>query len=151
MPFDTAAGATLRVSSSLAADPKGQTEFEALTYTEVGEVTSWGDLPGRVYNLVTHNPLSSRATKKAKGNYNNGTMNPALAWDHTDAGQLILETARDSDDPIAVEAELDNGDKMYFEALVMSYQPNVPDGDGIVTASPTFEINEVDPVYVDAP
>ena len=61
----TAAGSKLFVSATLPGtyDKAG---FEALTWTEVGEVT---EIPqfGKVYTIVNHLPLGQRQTIKRKG------------------------------------------------------------------------------------
>ena len=84
----TAAGTTLGISASLPAsfDAAG---FNAVTHTTIGEITDIGGTIGRVYNLVTHNPIGSRATVKKKGSYNSGSVTVAVALDTADAGQVI--------------------------------------------------------------
>lgn len=146
----TSAGTTIAVSATL---PATNTEagYAALTFSPIGEVTDLGEF-GRVYNLVTHNPLATRATVKRKGSYNDGAINMQLAVDENDAGQDILETAVDSDDDHAFRVTLQSGAIHYFSAQVMSFPLNVGSVDQITTRSVTLEINsEEGIIYVAAP
>lgn len=145
----TSAGARVRVSASLPAT-HDQAGFQALSYTEVGEIT---DIPqnGRVYTEVTHKPVGTRKTFKYKGSYDDGslalTMALASADAATDAGQGILETFLDSDNDLSVEIEYnDNPDGTsnsfrYFRAKVISMPETVGGADAIVTVSAQLSIN----------
>jgi len=148
MAFDTTAGASLGISAALPASYDG-TGYAALTFTTVGEITNIGEF-GREYNLVSHNPLASRGTKKAKGSFNNGSLSPALALDESDAGQVLMRAAAASDNPYALLITASNGDKYYMAGLVMTFKPNFGGVDDVVTASSTIEIdhNPIIPVLV---
>lgn len=135
----TSAGSTLGISATLAAtfDASG---FGALTHTLIGEITDIGGDIGRIYNLVTHNPLASRATVKKKGSYNSGSMTIQLALDSDDAGQVIANAALLSDNNYSFKLTTQNGDVYYFEALVMGFPVNVGGVDTITNATLTLEI-----------
>ncbi|MDK3016550.1 hypothetical protein [Pseudodonghicola flavimaris] len=148
MAFQTASGASLSVSASQPAT-YDSTGFAALTYTVVGEITNIGEF-GKEFATVTHNPLATRGTKKGKGSYNNGTLSPALALDPDDAGQDIMETLLDSDNPGSFLVTLQDGTKYYLEGLVMSFKPSVGDIDSVVTASTSVEVTDNDIVKVAA-
>lgn len=147
--FQTAAGASLSVSATLPAtyDEAG---YEALAMTVVGEITNIGEF-GKEYAVVTHNPLASRGTKKAKGSYNNGTLNPTMAMDNDDAGQGIVEDLLDVDDPGAFCVTMQDGTKYYFEGVVTTFRPSVGEVDSVVTASCVLEITHNPVVKVAAP
>ncbi|MBF9050637.1 hypothetical protein GTA62_14715 [Roseobacter sp. HKCCD9010] len=149
MAYQTAAGASLSISATPPAtfDAVG---YGALTPTIVGEITNIGDFFGREYALVTHNPLAGRATKKGKGSYNNGTINPQLALDPDDAGQTAMITARDSDDAVAVGVTLQDGTEYWCMGLVMSFMANVGGVDDVVTATSTIEVDHRDWVQIAA-
>lgn len=151
MAFQTAAGASLKVSAAHPAtfDVAGYTTLIA-TATTVGEVTNLGEF-GKEFAVVTHNPLADRGTKKAKGSYNNGTITPNLAFDAEDAGQIILETALNSDDPVSCFITLQDGTVYAFEGVVTTYRPSVGEVDSVVTASCTIEITHNPVVRIDAP
>ncbi|KPH60353.1 hypothetical protein [Novosphingobium sp. ST904] len=143
MTSRTSAGTTLAISAGRPAtfDAAG---FGALTKTLIGEITNVdGDL-GRVYNLVTHNPLATRATVKKKGSYNSGSLNLTLAIDEDDAGQIIAEAALKSDADYTFELTLQDGAKRYFMALVMSFPTTVGTVDDITTGTINLEITAND-------
>lgn len=138
MTVATSAGTTLKVSASAPAtfDAAG---YAALSYTTVGEITDLGEF-GREYALVTHNPVGSRGTKKFKGSYNEGTMNLQLGLDTDDAGQIVMKTASGSDSLYSFTVTTQNGDKYYFQAMVMSWKVGVGSVDSITTAAATLEL-----------
>lgn len=145
----TSAGATIRVTASLPAT-HDQAGFQALSFTEVGEVTNIPPF-GRTYGETTHKPVASRKTFKFKGSYDDGnltlTMALATADAAVDAGQGILTTALDSDNDISVEVEYnDNPDGTsntfrYFRAKVMTNPETVGGADAIVTVDAQLSIN----------
>lgn len=138
MAVQTSAGSTLALSATLPAtqDAAG---YNALTWTVIGEITDLGEL-GKEYNLVTYTPLGSRRVQKLKGSYNQGTMQLQLGRDTADAGQTALRTARDSDNPYAFRLTLQNGYKLYFQAMTMGYKTSVGSVDQITAASAALEL-----------
>lgn len=138
MTVRTSAGSTLKVTAGTPATFDG-TGYAALTWTAVGEITNLGEF-GREYNLVSHNPINTRATVKLKGSYNEGQITLALGLDTDDAGQVLLKTARNSDSNYSFEVATQNGDKYYFQAQVMSFKTNVGGVDDVTSASVTLEI-----------
>jgi len=115
------------------------TGFEALTFTEVGEVSDLGEF-GREYSEVTFNPLGDRRTVKRKGSYNDGNISMSVARVPSDAGQTLLQDALDSDNSYYFDVELQDGTHLYFAAQVMSYTTNVGGVDQITSASVTIGI-----------
>lgn len=140
MAFETAAGASIAFSADAPAT-FDETGYAALTWATAAEVTNIGEF-GEEYVTVRHSPLSSRGVKKAKGSYDNGTLTPTMAFDSTDAGQVILEAALSSDDPIYAKVELQGGDIAYFEVVVTALRRNVGESDSVVTLSPTLEVTD---------
>lgn len=138
MAHQTASGVTLGISIAAPAT-HDEAGFDALTLTTVGEITNVGEF-GKEWALVTHNPLSTRGTKKGKGSFNNGTLNPSLALDPNDAGQTAMKTALESDDPAYFAVTLQDGTIYYLTGLVMSFKPNIGGVDDVVTASTTIEL-----------
>jgi len=139
----TSAGTRLYVS---AAQPATYDEagYAALSWTEVGEVISIPEF-GKSYNLITHNPLADRKTYKRKGAYNEGNLALQVARVPDEAGQAILVTALDSDDPVSFKVDLNDGDTtntlQNFSGMVMSYTTNTGTVDQIRTSSVTIEID----------
>ena len=138
MGHQTASGVTLGISLTAPAT-HDVTGFDALTFKNVGEITNVGEF-GKEGALVTHEPLSTRGTKKGKGGYNNGTLNPSLALDPSDLGQIDMKAALDSDDPAYLAITLQDGTIYYLVGLVMSFKPNIGGINDVVTASTSIEL-----------
>lgn len=138
MTVMTTAGSSFALSAGVPAtqDAAG---YNALTYTVAGEVTDLGDL-GKTYNTVTHNPVSSRRVQKIKGSYNNGTMTIKMGKDFSDAGQILMATARDSDASFAFRLTLQNGKKMYYQGLVSAFTTQVGTVDQVTGGTVMIEI-----------
>lgn len=138
MTVQTSAGTTLAISAGTPStyDSSG---FGALSWTTVGEVTDLGEY-GRVYALVTHNPLASRATEKFKGSYNDGSISMQIAEDTSDAGQIIIDAAVDSDNNYAFRITAQDSDIDYFQAKVMSKTVSVGSVDQIRSSTVQVEI-----------
>lgn len=139
----TAAGSKLFVSSTLPAT-YNKAGFEALTWTEVGEVT---EIPafGKVYNIVTHLPLGSRQTIKRKGSFDNGDVDVPYAYDtDDDAGQVIMTAAVDSDNSYAFKVDIKDPalKSVYFTAQVTSQPLTVGSTDSIVMMNSTLAIDD---------
>lgn len=138
MSTRTTAGATLKVTASQPATYDA-TGYNALTPTLVGEVTNFGEF-GRAYNLVTHNPVSSRGTVKKKGSFNEGSISLQLGLDTDDAGQILMKAAALSDADYTFLITTQNGDKYYFQAQVMGWKVNLGGVDQISAAAASLEI-----------
>ena len=151
MAWMTAAGATFALASTSAAPATyDEAGYDALAFTNVGEITNIGEFGGE-YALVTHQPLATRGVGKRKGSFNNGTLNPNLAWDPGDPGQELLDTAYQSDDPWPMRVTLQDGSVFYMMGLVMSYRPIVNGVDEVVGGTPTIEVDSTPMVRVAAP
>ncbi|WP_282091342.1 hypothetical protein [Epibacterium ulvae] len=139
MAHQTAAGATLGIS---AAPPASHTisGFDTVSFITVGEVTNVGEF-GKEFALVSHQPLNTRGTKKSKGSFNNGQLNPNLALDPSDGGQQAMEVALESDDPVYFIITLKTGTVFYLVGLVMSFKPSIGNADDVITASTTIELS----------
>ena len=132
MTVMTTAGTTLGISAGVPAtfDAAG---FAALTFTNIGEITEIGGDIGRVYNVVNHNPIASRATVKMKGSYQSGSLQLTLAIDADDAGQTLAQAALNSDAKYSFKLTLQDGTIKYFQGIVTSFPIN-PGGVDTVTA-----------------
>jgi hypothetical protein len=140
MTVKTSAGTTLKVSATIP-ETFDQAGYEStdVVYSTVGEVVNFGEF-GRVYNLVTHNPVATRGTQKFKGSFNEGAMELELGLDTDDAGQVIMKAAALSDSDFSFLVTTQNGDKYYFQAKVMGFRVNVGSVDQITSASVTLEL-----------
>jgi len=138
MTVRSSAGTTIKISASQPAtyDASG---YNALTLTTIGEVTDLGEF-GREYNLITHNPIGTRATQKLKGSYNEGSISMQLGLDTDDAGQILAKAASISDNDYSLLITTQNGDKYYFQAKVMSFKVGVNNVDSVTSATITLEL-----------
>jgi hypothetical protein len=135
----TAAGSTLAISVAAPAtfDAAG---YAALTFTDIGLIEKLGSL-GSSFAKVEFKPLKG-PTQKFKGSVDYGSLQPSLAYDDTDAGQVLLRTA--ADNPTALYSFLvtyPNGAKRYFQGRVFGNPETVDGADSVLMASPTIEIN----------
>lgn len=135
----TSAGTKLYVSASAPAT-YNSAGFGALSWTEVGEITDFGEW-GKEYNLVTHNPVGSRQTIKRKGSYNNGAATLSMARVPSDAGQTLLIAASDSDSSYSFKVVFQDNTGQYFSAQTLKYTTNVGSVDNIFSASVSLEID----------
>lgn len=138
MTARSSAGATFSLS---AAQPATYTEagYEALTWTEVGEVTNLGET-GREYNQVTHQPLKTRGIVKLKGSFNAGSFELQFAYDSDDAGQILLRAASVDDDNYSCKILYQDGSARYFQGQVMTFKQGVGGVDDITSGTSMIEV-----------
>lgn len=142
----TAAGAKLFMSAALPATLT-KTAYAALSYTEIGEITDGGGGIGRTYTIVEHQPLATRAKRKLKGSFDDGTQTPQMAYAPGDAGQVLLTTALDDDDFYSFYWLLQSGTKIYFQSLVTALPTNIGTADSIVGSAPSLAVKSGTLVY----
>lgn len=147
MTSRTSAGTTIAIGPApITYDQAG---FDAVVVDLIGEVTDAGEY-GKVYNLVTHNPLADRKRVKKKGSYNNGSIALQLAIDEDDAGQIAALAASESDDSYTIKVTKQNGAIDYFTAQVMSFVDSIGGVDNIESGTIQLEIDN-DIIKVAAP
>lgn len=138
---------TFGVSATLVTGTPDETKYEALTFTDCGEVVSIGEF-GREYTVVRVNNLASGATRKFKGSYDQGTIQLDLLFDSADAGQTLLEAASVSTAKYAFKVGLPGtgaaGEEFYFQALVTSLKRIVGGPDDAVMLRATLELDHTD-------
>jgi len=139
MTIMTSAGSTLGTSATVPGTINAA-NLDALTFTAVGEITDLGEF-GKEYNMVSHTALGNRQVRKFKGSFNNGALQLQMGRDTTDAGQTALRTALATDNPYSFKVTLQNGIKLLFTGMVMSYKTSVGSVDQITGATTTIEIN----------
>lgn len=137
----TSAGTTISISATLPATyDKAGFEAVGVVFTEIGEVSDLGEF-GREYNIVKFNPLKDRRTVKRKGSFDDGTVQVQLAKAATDAGQILLKSAVNSDASHSVKIVLQDGTTFYFTAQVSSSTVNVGNVDQITSSTFKLEID----------
>lgn len=143
MTAQTSAGTTLAISAGNPAT-FNQAGFEALSFTEIGEITDISGDVGRTYNVVTHNPLKTRATVKKKGSYNSGSYTAPLALDRDDAGQAVARAALASDNDYAFCITEQNGTKVYHLGIVTAFTTSYGNVDQITSGTISIDVTAND-------
>lgn len=137
MSFETVAGTTFFIS---AAAPASQTAgaFGALGWTAVGELTDIGTVLGREYNTATHAPVGSAQQTEKKASYKLGQAEFQCAWDEADPGQILMNTAADSNAVYSFKMVKQGGAIRYFTAQVMKFVENNGTVDNVVQGAFTL-------------
>lgn len=115
--------------------------FQALDFTEVGEITDFGEF-GREYSQVTHSPVKNRRTVKRKGSFNEGSISLPMARDASDAGQKLLDAAVLSDASYSYCIRLQDGTRYFFTAQCMSFKTTLGGVDSITGKTAQLEIDD---------
>lgn len=142
MPFYTSAGTTIGLSASQPAT-YNQAGYEALTFTTIGSVTDLGEIPSRVYELVTLYYVASRGMSKAKGGFQLGSQTITYAIDNADTGQTLVDTASESDAAYSVKISHPVHGEIYAQALVMGGPKTYGDVNTASTRAVTLEYSIV--------
>jgi hypothetical protein len=135
----TAAGSALAISVAAPAtqDAAG---YAALTFTDIGLIDKIGSI-GSSFAKVEFKPLKG-ATQKFKGSVDYGTLQPSLAYDETDAGQVLLRTAGDNLTALySFMVTYPNGAKRYFQGRVFGNPETVDGPDSVLLSSPSIEVS----------
>ncbi len=141
MSVQTAAGSRLFIGTT-AANPATD------TFDEVAEVVNFGEF-GKTFNVIRHNPVATRRTKKFKGAYDEGNIALQLGRDIEDDGQAAMKAALDSDESYNFKITLNDAPAgsgatpttFAFKGKVVSYTTNIQSVDNIVGANCTIEID----------
>lgn len=140
--FSTSAGTTIGLSAAQPAT-YDQAGYEALTFTTIGSVTDLGQIPSRVYELVTLYYVASRGQSKAKGGYNLGSQQITYAINAGDTGQALADTATESDSAYSVKISHPTLGDIYAQALVMGGPKTYADVNTASTKQLTLEYSIV--------
>jgi len=149
MTVRTAAGSKLFIGSE---DPTEATntqgEFEADTYTQVGEVEDMGEF-GDQWNETTFESLADSRTRHLKTTRDAGTAQMVIGFDSSDAGQAAVEAALESvnDYTFKITANDEgsgspsNPTTIYFRAKVMSYRFQFGTNGNVIRVTMNLAIN----------
>lgn len=150
MTVNTASGAKVFIGGTTAADTLS--EFQALTWVEVGEVEDLGEF-GDESEQVKFTALSDGRTRNLKGPRDGGMVNVVCGDDPNDLGQVAMEAAEASplahnikvllNDAITVGGD---GSEHYWRGKVFSKRRNVGQANNVVKR--TFQVS-VDTVILD--
>lgn len=125
--------------------------FAALTYTDVGEISSAPGDGGTVFEDVSYTVLAQRATKHLKGTSDQPEETMEIVVNRTDAGQALLKTALLSDEQYSFKVEYNNGEIDYFQALVTGNSGAGGDSNTIRMRTVTFRRDYRDVVSIAGP
>ena len=142
----TQLGTVISVSAGVPAT-KDATGYAALTYTEVGELTSFGDISDS-FSVQTAMLLKDGFEKKAKGGRSIGEIAmEALGGVTADDGYAILKTNFDAPrDQVTLKIVDGGGDVAYLHGFVSGVTIGGGDANAIKNVSLTFQPNEL-PAY----
>jgi hypothetical protein len=142
----TQLGTVISVSAGAPAT-KDATGYGALTYTEVGELTSFGDISDS-FSVQTAMLLKDGFEKKAKGGRSIGEIAmEALGGVTADAGYAILKTNHEAPrDQVTLKIVDGGGDIAYLHGFVSGVTIGGGSASDIKNVSLTFQPNEL-PVY----
>lgn len=136
---------TLFAVSAAAPATIDQAGFEALTYTDVGEVTDIAEI-GSDTAVVTHQPLATGIVEKFKGFINYGSSSVSFAKDSSDAGQAIMQSGADGANKNlqhSVKITLQDGTVLYFVVKIFSFKITPGSADSIVGSTSAIELESL--------
>lgn len=139
MTATTSAGSTLAICAAAPATPDAA-GHTALVHTEVGGVEKLGSL-GATFNKVEFQPLKG-PKQKYKGSADYGALQPSMATDTSDAGQVLMQTAADDETQklYSFKVTYPDGAKRFFQGRVFG-SPETADGaDSMLMQIPTIEV-----------
>ena len=133
---------TIAISASLPEtfNDDVSTGYPSLTYTAIGEVTDWS-AGGKVFNVVTSNPIAQRNTDKYKGTVNNGADTFTVNRDDDDAGQVIVLAALASDNAYSFKITFSDATDDFYTGKVVSFDTVAGGADSIVQRTIQVERN----------
>lgn len=145
----TGTGCTIAIGTTLATTNGTQSEYEADSYTSVGDVESIGEF-GDTRNSVTFAALSDGRNRKARGTADAGDSVVTYAHKTADSGQDAIAAAfaatSQSTDEFNFRVQLNDQistskTTFYFRARVMSHKLLEITNDGVVRKQATLGIN----------
>lgn len=123
-------------------------EFQALSYTEIGQILNIGEF-GDAANAITAAYLDSGRVEKYKGLRDAGTLPLQFGYDPANTGQDALIAAEQQPDNYAFKVTLDDEGSgspqhpttFYFRGQVMSRRVGIGGADSVVTLSSDVAVN----------
>lgn len=139
MGSTTAAGSTIAISATLPAT-NDQAGYTALTHTEIGGVEKIGVI-GATFAKTEFQPLKG-PKQKFKGSADYGSLQPSLAVDEGDAGQILLTTAAadETNKLYSFKVTKPDGAIRYFQGRVFGLPETIDGADAMIMANPTIEV-----------
>lgn len=143
-------GATLGLSATLPAtyDEAGYTA-SVMEFTNVGKMENWGN-HGVVANVATFKDVETGTVEKIKGSKDYGTMNMTVGSIPTDAGQILLLAASESNLHYSAVLTYPDGEEHYLDVLVSKHEFQDGGADDLSKVGVDIAICR-QPIIVDAP
>lgn len=118
----TTSGTTIAISASLPAtyDASGY-GATTITYTTIGEVENFGN-HGVSAVMTEFTPIDTAIVTKLKGAKNYGTMSMTIGDKATNAGQVILKAASESNNHYSVKMTYPDNEIHYLDVLVAKHE-----------------------------
>lgn len=110
------AGTTLAISAAIPATYDG-TAYAALTYTPIGEIENHGT-HGMTAVITEFTPVDTAVVTKVKGSKNYGTKTMTLGSVPSQAGQVLLDEAAESNNHYSVKMTYPSGAIHFLDVLV---------------------------------
>jgi hypothetical protein len=143
------ASATISISDDLPAtyDAAGY-GATTVVFTAIGQVETLGN-HGVTANVATFTPIDTAIVTKIKGHKDYGVMNMTFGSIPTDAGQVIVKAASESNNHYSVKISYPDGEIHYCDVLVSKYEFQDGSVDDIAKVGVDFQICKA-PVIVAA-
>lgn len=118
----TISSATLAISATLPAtyDAAGY-GATTITYTAIGEVENYGN-HGVTAAVTEFTPIDTAVVAKMKGSKNYGTMSVVVGSIPSNAGQIIVKAASESNNHYSAKLTYPDGEIHYMDVLVSKYE-----------------------------
>lgn len=92
-----------------------------IAFTAIGQIEDHGS-HGGTKQIIEFTPVDTGVVQKIAGSKNYGTKTMMLGSVPTDAGQVILAAAFESDNPYSVKVAYPDGEIHYLEALIAKHE-----------------------------
>jgi len=142
MTVHTGAGVTIGLSATAPATYNAA-GYEAVVLTDIGEISDFGEIPDRIYEIITWRRAGARGESKYKGGYALGSQTLTVGIDPEDAGQALLDVAKNSDALYTVGIKHPMLGAIYARALVTAGPKNYGDVNTPGTRQITLEYTVV--------
>jgi hypothetical protein len=143
------AGATISISDDLPAtyDAAGYAAT-TVVFTAIGQVETYGN-HGVTANVATFTPVDTAVVTKIKGHKDYGVMNLSFGSIPTDAGQVIVKAASESNNHYSIKLTYPDSETHYLDVIVSKYEFQDGSVDDIAKVNVDFQVCKA-PVIVAA-
>lgn len=126
-------------------------EGAGVVFTEVGSLASAPQVDGVEFSDVSFNVVNSGDTQHRKGTKDRPEKSFDLYVDYDDAGQTLLEAAKESRSQYSMKVEYNNGEIHYAQVLIYNKSGDGGSNDDMRQQTVTFRVDPQGVVIVPAP